>query len=808
MSEEIDRYIKRYERERKARLQAEKLLENKSRELYESTNRLLELSSNLEGLVSKRTVELEAARDQALESVRAKSEFLANMSHEIRTPMNGVLGMMQALKKCNDASKREKLLNTAEESGKLLVSIINDVLEFSKLDSVGLTLEDKAFSVVESIEAVIQNFATTAHAKHLNLVTDISAKIPKLAKGDSMRIRQVVGNLLNNAIKFTEKGDVIVSSSYLNDNEFRFSVQDTGIGMTREECERIFGAFSQADTTTTRKFGGTGLGLSISTKILEAYSSELHVSSDPGKGTRFYFYLKLPIVDEESIADDFVKATYSCCPILLSKSEARRSAFKNIFSEIGIEEYYVFSGFSDLGGINFSGDCNSVIFLDDMSIGKEERIELTRLRAVLPKLKVIEVVTYSNEGEYAGLVDYQIIKPISIKEVVSAVSGNFRTLVEGDVSRMAASFDFSGKELLVVDDNFINLQVAEEIFEQAGFTITTAMSGPDAVELVRSQVFDLVLMDIQMPGMDGLETAKAIRQLGESFADLPIIAITAHASLEDRNKSLAAGMNDHVTKPIETDIIFPVLASFLGVEPITPEIVNSVSGSDLLRGRDGEVGGGVDENGKVMTGDNLYKDLATLGIPALEGFDLPNALKRLRGRWHKLKPLIVSFAKDNKNSDLKLKEFIASNDIAGAIDLTHKIKGSAGNIGAVDVSKTAGEIESLLKTGDNEIPAELQVRFSQDVKILYSSVAVLSDSDESEVSVEKKDVVREDVLAVLLAIDENLKSDLGRVSESIEALAELTKNSEYQCIADNILTAFNKFKLPDIHRLISDFVSG
>ncbi len=805
MSEEIDRYIKRYERERKARLQAEKLLENKSRELYENTNRLLELSSNLEGLVSKRTVELEAARDQALESVRAKSEFLANMSHEIRTPMNGVLGMMQALKKCNDASKREKLLNTAEESGKLLVSIINDVLEFSKLDSVGLTLENKAFSVVESIEAVIQNFATTAHAKHLNLVTDISAKIPKLVKGDSMRIRQVVGNLLNNAIKFTEQGDVIVSSGYLNDNEFRFSVQDTGIGMTQDECERIFGAFSQADTTTTRKFGGTGLGLSISTKILGAYNSELHVSSDPGKGSRFYFYLKLPIVDEGSIAEDFINAAHISCPILLSKSEARRSAFKNIFSEIGIDEYYVFSGFSDLGGIRFSSDSDSVIFLDDMAIGKEERIELTRLRAVLPKLKVIEVVTYSNEGEYSGLVDYQIIKPISIKEVVSAVSGDFRTLAEGDVGLATASFDFSGKKLLVVDDNFINLQVAEEIFEQAGFTLTTAMSGPDAVELVRSQVFDLVLMDIQMPGMDGLETAKAIRQLGEAYTELPIIAITAHASLEDRDKSLAAGMNDHVTKPIETDVIFPVLASFLGVEPIKPDVVEKTGESDRWRTRNDEV---VGESGKSTTGDNPYQDLAALDIPELKGFDLPNALKRLRGRWHKLKPLIVSFAKDNKNSDVKLKEFMISNDMMGAIELTHKIKGSAGNIGATEISKTAGEIEALLKSGDNEIPVDLQARFSQDVKTLYSSVAVLSDSDELEVSEEKKDVGREDVLAVLLVIDENLKSDLGRVSESIETLTALTKNSEYQSIADDISNAFNKFKVPDIHRLISGFVNG
>ncbi len=805
MSEEIEQLNARYERERKARIRVEKLLENKSRELYESTNRLQEFSAGLENLVSKRTAELETARDQALESVHAKAEFLANMSHEIRTPMNGVLGMIQALKKCNDASKREKLLNTAEESGKLLVSIINDVLEFSKLDSVGLTLEEKDFSIVESVEAVIQNFATTAHAKHLNLVTDISAKMPRLVQGDSMRIRQVVGNLLNNAIKFTEKGDVIVSSSYLSDNEFRFSVQDTGIGMTREECERIFGAFSQADTTTTRKFGGTGLGLSISTKILAAYDAQLHVSSEPGKGTRFYFYLKLPIVDEGSIAEDFIKKQHIICPILLSQSEARGSAFENIFAEVGIHEYYVFSGFSDLNGVDFSGHTESVIFLDDMPLGKEERIELTRLRAVLPKLKVIEVVTYSHESEYAGLVDYQIIKPISVKEVVSAVSGDYRTLVEGDNNNETLSFDFSGKRLLVVDDNFINLQVAEEIFEQAGFTLTTVMSGPDAIESLRSHVFDMVLMDIQMPGMDGLETARAIRQLGAGYVDLPIIAITAHASLEDRNKSLAAGMNDHVTKPIETDVLFPVLAKFLNVAPNI--LANTGNENEEVIPHSGSVDGGA-LNAEAVPADNPYQDLAALDIPELAGFDLPNALKRLRGRWHKLKPLIVSFAKDNKNADLKLQACIASGDMTGAIALTHKIKGSAGNIGAVEISKTAGEIEALLKLDEEAIPGVLLDRFSSDVKILSSCVPVLSDSDDNAESSEQKDVSREGVLAVLMVIDENLKSDLGRVSESIESLSELTKNSKYQSVADDISQAFNKFKLPDIHRLISDFVSS
>ncbi|MFL0801290.1 MAG: response regulator [Agarilytica sp.] len=795
MSEEIDQYIKQYERERKARIQAEKLLANKSKELYENTSRLLELSSNLEGLVSRRTIELEAARDQALESVRAKSEFLANMSHEIRTPMNGVLGMIQALKNCNDASKRERLLSTAEESGKLLVAIINDVLEFSKLDSVGLTLEEEAFSVVESIEAVIQSFATTAHAKNLNLVTDISAKMPRLVRGDSMRLRQVLGNLLSNAIKFTDAGDVIVSSSYLSDNEFRFSVQDTGIGMTPDECKRIFGAFSQADATTTRKFGGTGLGLSISTKIIEAYGAKLHVSSEAGLGTRFYFYLKLPIIEEESIADDFIKKGHGNCPVLFSQSEARRSAFENVFSDIGVDEYYVFSEFNHLKRLDFSSSAEIVVFVDDMPFGNEERTELTRLRTIYPKLKVIEIVTYSHEAKYADLVDFQIIKPISVKEVISAVAGDYRRLVDDGVNEDTLSFDFRGKKLLVVDDNFINLQVAEEIFEQVGFSLTTAMSGPDAIEHIRSGPFDMVLMDIQMPGMDGLETARAIRKLGGEYTRLPIIAITAHASIEDKNKSLAAGMNDHVTKPIEIDVIFPILAEFLGVEPsIAP--CNRMDDESYAQKK----------GAAPMTHDNPYQDLEALDIPDLEGFDLPGALKRLRGRWHKLKPLIIGFAKDTKDADTQLQTFLASGDVTNAIGLSHKIKGSAGNIGAMEISATAGEIEAQLKSGVTDISADLLERFSSDVKTLYKCVAVLEDKRVVESSDDNRNVDRENILELLLEIDEYLKSDLGRVSESVEALGERAKNSEYQEVSDDILRAFNAFKLPDIHNIIRDFI--
>ncbi len=793
--DDIDRLAKRYERERKARLQAEKLLASKSRELYESTERLRKFSAGLEQLVAERTAELEVARDQAVASVRAKSEFLANMSHEIRTPMNGVLGMIQALKSCSEPNKRRKLLETAEASGKLLVSIINDVLEFSKLESVGVELDEEDVDLVEIIESVIQSFSTTAQGKNLNLVTDISAKMPSLVKADSVRIKQVIGNLLNNAIKFTDSGDVVVSAGYLGSNEFRFSVQDTGIGMSEEDRQKVFSAFGQADSTVTRKFGGTGLGLSISSKILEAYKSKIHVSSEVGKGTRFYFYLELPIVDENSIASKYRENIRKSYPVLISKSDSRCWAFSNLFSEMELPESKVLSSLWELDDVDFNESESYVIFLDDVDLKEEDYSGLLRLKSRVENFKLVEIVTYTQSGDESGLVDYKIVKPIHVLDVANCVVGDFRDLHSEGEMQQHSRYDFSGKKLLVVDDNDVNLQVAEEIFQQEKFEVMSVSSGQSAIDAVQENDIDLVLMDIQMPEMDGLEAASKIRSLGGRLGEVPIFAMTAHASKEDTKKSLQAGMNEHITKPIEIDLIVPIMATYLDVSPTSICVA--------IEANKGKVG--VEEKQ-----EDPYGDLASLGIPVLDGFDLPSALKRLRGKWKKLSQLILSFSKENSNVDDRIGMLIELGAFQEAENIAHRIKGSAGNIGAMELSKSASEIERCIKSGNHEVIGGLLEKFSEEVQVLKRCIPILEDSSQGSKDGQSSSgsVSKEEIEKILLEIQAHLHSDLGAVSENIENFSRLTNGSELEQMASRLSENFANFKLPDIEKEISQFVSG
>lgn len=797
MSDEIERLKESLEKEKKARFQAEKLLGTKSRELFESTRRLQELSSGLEKLVLERTTELEEARDEALASARSKAEFLANVSHEIRTPMNGILGMIQALKKCQDPNKREKLLATAEESGKLLVSIIDDVLESSKLENSGMVLDEEPICLVDTIEAMIQNFATTAHAKHLDLVTDISARIPKMVTGDAVRIKQVIGNLVNNAIKFTEKGEVVVSVGYMGDNEFRFAVQDTGIGMNNEECEQIFAVFSQADTTATRKYGGTGLGLSISAKIVDAYKSKINVTSKPGEGTRFYFYLHLPIIEEESIASVALSKELKPNTIIVSESESRRCAFEGVFSCVGAEYSFSSCNVDELQSAEFEVGKDYSVFIDDFSRTEADENTLLQLRAKFPGITTIEVASYSKAINPSELMDYKIVKPIHVQDVVNMITGDYESLSGKVFEPDELAYDFTGKRLLVVDDNLINLQVAQEIFGDVGFEIELAMSGQEAIEKVGARAFDMVLMDIQMPGMDGLETSEKIRDLGGVCNEIPILAVTAHALNEDREKSLAAGMNEHITKPIDADVIFPVMDKYLK------------TGSNLAK----DSAAGRESKSRTVSVEpipiapskvpNQYADLAALNIPELEGFDLPNALKRLRGKWHRLKPYIIGFAEENQYADKVLNDFLEAENYEEATRHAHKIKGSAANIGAVDIAATAGSIEAVLKSGETTVPKNLLEKFYVDVKVLYKSIDILREDSEEHHGDEE--ICRKKVAGLLSEIGKNLESDLGSVSETIDKLCDFSKGTEHYVLAKNINEAFNKFQMPEIHKMIKEF---
>ncbi|WP_096085484.1 response regulator [Agaribacterium haliotis] len=769
MEERITRLQRRLEREKQARLQAEALLEEKSRELFVIHEHEHELAQNLERQVQERTKELEVARDEALASVKAKSLFLANMSHEIRTPMNGVLGMLRALKGCTDPNKQNKLIATAMQSGELLVSIINNILEFSKLDSVELQLEDIDFNLGRAIEDVVHSFVANAHIKGLDVITAIDPDLPMQVKGDVTRIKQVVGNLINNAIKFTEHGEICIGAHYTEEGYTRIFVSDTGIGLNETQQKNIFKAFGQADTSTTRQYGGTGLGLSISAKIVRQFGSRIELYSKPGQGSTFLFDLDLVTTNTDSYVDLYGEQLQDHIVVFVSLSKARKQFYQRCFVKLGARAFISISSLGEFQPAPELKNQAHLILLDhdelkdlDISLAALEQLELSNV-------DVINISRYhdNEQSNKRGL--KHLCKPVCHAELYQCLTG--KSFDNEHTSQQ--HYNFFGKRLLVVDDNYINLQVAKELFESVGFQVEFALSGIDAIEMLQHLDVDLVLMDIQMPEMDGLSACKKIRKLSERHQQLPIVAMTAHAMAEDREKSLDAGMNEHLTKPIEPELALPTLAALLKVKTMSENKASTLS-----------------------RGDNSE-------LPALEGFNLEAALKRLRGNWQRLKKLLLSFINNNSDADQRMQTLLDSGDYEKAERLAHQLKGAGANLGAEGLSQLAASIEQFLKENNHGAAYSLLNELSLEIQRLKQLQAKLlnnSEHDEKKRPVENS--ANKQVLCELLqSIHSSVAFDLAQTMTAIEELKQVCQGSALQAFSEDLEQAFENLDTKKVGEL-------
>lgn len=555
MDSEIEKLQRRCERERKARQEAEQLLESKSRQLFHANECLEKATRHLEKIVSERTEELERARDEALASVRAKGEFLANMSHEIRTPMNGIVGMLRALKKDQHTDKREKLVDTAIHSSKILVDILNDIIEYSKFEAVGVDIELSPTNITDTLESVADTYAFPIQKKGLEFILDFSLDIPKLISTDAVRIKQVVGNFLNNAVKFTESGYIILSAHMQNDGAIAISVTDSGKGISQEQLELIFQAFNQGDTSVTRKYGGSGLGLAISSKIVKRLGSKIQVVSQESVGSRFSFSLSAPIVSHRNYLEDLAKTKINSA-ILISPSVEFQESFLWLFSRSSNIKGHCYSSVKEIDFKERFNE-NTIIFFDVRDDFNADVMPILRKKCPEPLLIALENIEAKCDNHpYANHVITAPLKPRKVVELITNIS-------EDDSEPEAEKILFSGKRLLIVDDNSINLEVADWLLSDLQFEVETCNSGMAAIERLDEKRFDLVLMDIQMPEMDGLTTTRHIRQHSVKNKHTPIVAMTAHALEEDREKSLASGMNDHATKPLDPDALAEKLKKVL-----------------------------------------------------------------------------------------------------------------------------------------------------------------------------------------------------------------------------------------------------
>lgn len=639
--------------------------------------------------------QLVEARDLAEEATRAKSDFLANMSHEIRTPMNAIIGLTHLALQADLDDTARNYIQKVDSASQSLLHIINDILDFSRIEAGHIELEETSFLLDDVLDNLSNMIGLQAESKGLELLFDVAPDVPTALIGDPLRLTQILVNLGSNAVKFTDAGEVVVSVSLIASEgdcaELSFAVRDTGIGMTADQQARLFQAFSQADSSITRRYGGTGLGLAISRRLTELMGGEISVRSAPGSGSSFRFTIRLRMEPEQpQPAHRELVGFNGESALVVDDNETARDILVALLEGFGLTVSVAREGAEAFEIIRERDrtDPFALVLLDWKMPGMDgiETAEAITAEGLTHPPAMVMVTAFGREQQEITTLDalfkavvYKPVTPSALLDgVMQALKGEVLERRRPRLREDDALDQIRGARLLLVEDNEVNRELAEDLLRQAGIDIITAGNGHEAIERLQSEQVDGVLMDCQMPEMDGYEATRALRA-DPRHAELPIIAMTADAMAGDRERAIAAGMNDHVTKPINVRMLFQTLARWITPRAPTARPVPP----------------------------SQPKPAAEL--PEIEGLDTRAGLERCQDNVQLYSRTLNRFRAHFRDFEAALLAAREASDAQAAPRLAHTLKGLAATIGADALADSAAALERCLLADDEVSAAKAEV---------------------------------------------------------------------------------------------------